>query len=562
MRSPQDLKRSLAVGLAAAVVLGVSLPATAQTTHLVIVQNLQFFPDTVTVEPGDSVRWIWQGGAHTVTSGAACVPDGRFDAPVDAANEEFIWPVPGDFMGVISYFSTPSCAAGMTGRIRVDHLDWPAVFDPLQLLTVNLQMDPTDWNTIRHDSTLLIQVPAMFWQDGDQPISVLVRRKPGLALPSEADPQKVSLKIDINDLVTGQKWHELTKLSLENGDDEGLVREGLAWQLQRNASVAAATGYDSGYASWVRLNVNGAYVGLYVNAEQRNKQALRNRGLFISGSTWLYKILGPNDVELTVGTPHSPTFMTLCYSPFFAGVIGGGGPALCPAPDADTLAVELPTHVNMQGMLTMGAVNAFVANSDATFSHERNSFYADFLGGTRMYFPWDLDSVFPGGPGLTFDIYTGGQGVSPYQTILLGNPTFRAQYSQIMNTLICSALSESSLISLVDSLEPVLTQALAEDPNNQISGTVADHFDAIRSGISQRVANVTGQIENFQPCVNACAPDINGDGVVNVLDLIDLLLCFGQPAIPDCQAEDVNGDGTTDVLDLIELLVVFAQTCP
>lgn len=158
--------------------------------------------------------------------GAACVADGLFDAPVHAGNPEFIWPVPGDFMGVISYFSTPDCAVGMTGRIRVDHLDWPAVFDPLQLLTVNLQMDPLDWNTIRHDSTLLIEVPAMFWQDGDQPIPVLVRRKSGLAMPSEADPQKVSLKIDINDLVSGQKWHELTKLSLENGDDEGLVREG------------------------------------------------------------------------------------------------------------------------------------------------------------------------------------------------------------------------------------------------------------------------------------------------------------------------------------------------
>lgn len=562
MRSPQELRPSLTVGLTAIVLLALSLPAMAQTTHLVVVLDSLFVPDTVTVEPGDSVRWIWQSGVHTVTSGAACVPDGLFDAPVDAANPEFIWPVPGDYMGVISYFSTPSCAGGMTGRIRVDHLDWPAVFDPLQLLTVNLQMNPTDWNTIRNDSTLLIQVPALLWQDGDQPISVLVRRKSGDGLPSEADPQKVSLKIDINDLVTGQKWHELTKLSLENGDDQDVVREGMAWQLHQAASVAALTGYDSGYAAWVRLNVNGAYVGLYVNTEHRNKQALRNRGLFISGSTWLYKILGPNDVELTVGIPHSPTFGALCYLPFFASATGGGGPALCPTPNAATLAVELPTYVNMQGMLTMGAVNAFVANLDAMFTHERQSFYADFLGGTtRMYLPWDLDSVFRGGPGLTSDIYTGGPG-SPYQTIILGNATFRAQYSQIMNDLICSPLSESSLIFLVDSLEPVLTQALAEDPNNQIKGTVADYFDGLRSWISQRVANVTGQIENFQPCANACAPDINGDGTVNVLDLIELLLCFGEPAIPGCQAADVNGDGTVEVLDLIDLLLVFGQTCP
>lgn len=300
-----------------------------------------------------------------------------------------------------------------------------------------------------------------------------------------------------------------------------------------------------------------------MNAEHRNKQALRNRGLFISGSTWLYKIRGPNTVELTVGIPHSPTFQALCYLPFFRSAIGGGGPALCPTPDAATLAVELPTYINMQGMLTMGAVNAFAANSDATFSHQRNSFYADFLGGTtRMYFPWDLDSVFPGGPGLAFDIYTGGQGVSPYQTILLGNATFRAQYSQIMNDLICSALSEASINGFVDAVEPVLTQALTDDPNSQITGTVADHFDGIRNGISRRVTNVAGQIEGWQPCISLCPADITGDGVINVLDLIDLLTCFGQSAFPGCVAEDVNGDGTVNVLDLVDLLLVFGNACP
>ncbi len=59
-----------------------------------------------------------------------------------------------------------------------------------------------------------------------------------------------------------------------------------------------------------------------------------------------------------------------------------------------------------------------------------------------------------------------------------------------------------------------------------------------------------------------CPTDTNGDGVTNVLDLISLLLCFGQPALPGCEAEDTNGDGTVNVLDLIQLLLQFAQACP
>ncbi len=66
----------------------------------------------------------------------------------------------------------------------------------------------------------------------------------------------------------------------------------------------------------------------------------------------------------------------------------------------------------------------------------------------------------------------------------------------------------------------------------------------------------------FSPVIPPCPEDVNGDGVTNVLDLIDLLLCFGQPAVPGCVAEDLNNDGTVNVLDLIDLLLEFGQACP
>ena len=60
----------------------------------------------------------------------------------------------------------------------------------------------------------------------------------------------------------------------------------------------------------------------------------------------------------------------------------------------------------------------------------------------------------------------------------------------------------------------------------------------------------------------SCRSDINGDGVIDLMDLSDLLDCFGQPAMPGCESQDVNNDGTVDVLDLIELLLVFGAACP
>ncbi len=60
-----------------------------------------------------------------------------------------------------------------------------------------------------------------------------------------------------------------------------------------------------------------------------------------------------------------------------------------------------------------------------------------------------------------------------------------------------------------------------------------------------------------------CEGDVNGDNAVNVLDLIDLLLCFGQPDDPPCETgQDINCDTAVNVLDLIDLLLEFGQPCP
>ena len=52
--------------------------------------------------------------------------------------------------------------------------------------------------------------------------------------------------------------------------------------------------------------------------------------------------------------------------------------------------------------------------------------------------------------------------------------------------------------------------------------------------------------------------DLNGDGTVNVSDLLMLLAAYGQDA-----SGDTNGDGATDVSDLLALLAAYgaAQNC-
>src|SRR5688500_16111357 len=380
-----------------------------------------------------------------------------------------------------------------------DPPDWVAVFDPLQLLTLNLSLAPADWDTIRRDTTFEIEVPAQFWADGETPILVSVRRKSSRALPSESNPVKVGLKVDINEFVSGQKWHGLAKVSLENGVDSGVLSEGLAWNFHRMASGPEGYGYLSGLASWVRVVVNGEHIGVLLNAEQRDKQMLKNREVWVdkvagADKTWLYDQHDMSTIDVEEGAPHSPTYTRLCYSPFSNLSRKNGG---CTRPGDATLATELNALINMQGMPAECAVDVITVNDDSLCRHGHNFQYADWaadVGRTRMYFPWDLDQVF----GKTSaNVYANGGGRKPsinaYQDVILRHPTIRAQYNGILTALLEGPLSEASVHAFLDALEPVLANALDTDPYPTVFGAAAK-FDQLRSWVSERIPIIRAQV--------------------------------------------------------------------
>lgn len=387
---------------------------------------------------------------------------------------------------------------------------WPAVYDNRTMLNLNLDMSDTDWEIVKNDDTLNIEVPAMFWSDGEEPILISVRRKSGDALGN-----KVSLKLDINEYVS-QKWNGIKKLSLENGDDVDVVAEGFAWHLNRVAAIASNSGYNPGLAAWVTLYVNGQYLGVYLNVEQPDKTFLKNRGLYTKNETWLYKA---GDVgasyNLKVGDLDSPTATELCYAPFGAessgdtvkgkGKKGGGGSTSCVAQDSDSAMVtELNQLIDMEALLTLGAVSAFTMGPDDLFSKGKNFYYIDFLGGDkRLYTQWDLDTVFvsKNPDGSIYGTEKRKRGTTElsqtaYQEVILNNPTFRAQYDRILGYLLNGPLQIDTQIAFLNDLEVLLTSALEADPNNNISGSVRERFNSLREWASGRVISINEQLGN------------------------------------------------------------------
>ncbi len=104
---------------------------------------------------------------------------------------------------------------------------------------------------------------------------------------------------------------------------------------------------------------------------------------------------------------------------------------------------------------------------------------------------------------------------------------------------------------------------IGSNPNGQLG---LSYIQAADCGVPDPTPTSSIGVPNIHIVMNVhgtCSVDVNGDGSVNVLDLIELLLCFGQPASPPCDTgQDVNGDGNIDVLDLIDLLLLFGTACP
>jgi spore coat protein CotH len=439
--------------------------------------------------------------------------------------------------------------------------DWPNVFDPTELMTLNIQMDPNDWNIVVADETYDIELPAWFWSDGeeDQKIWVSVRRKSGDPIDAN-DHTKVSFKIDINEYNiddpcdpcypgppgTVEMWHGLKKLSLENGDDNNVLREGIACHMHQMASCAEGYGYDPWHASWVKLYVNGVYYGVYVTAEHLDKTFMINRGLYIWHETWLYQFRDDHEFTLEVGddlNPKSPAVDELCYFPFAHGyetspLYPEGG--ICSQPGDEALVTQLNELINMKGMLAMGAVNAFVSNPDSLFTHARNSHFLDFNLDNpsetrkRMYFPWDLDASMKN---VTSNIYERNGGPTEYQQLILGNTTFRAQHDQIMIDLLTGPLCEANIHTFIDMAETLLTDAVAADAGNQLDtpGTagVAEEFDSIRTWFSDRIDNVFSQL--------GYTPDIDDDSIKDAND--------NCPYTDNTNQADSDGDGIGDACD-------------
>lgn len=94
-----------------------------------------FTPGTVSIQPGDTVNWVWfsVGFNHSVTSGSNGHPDGFFDSGIhkDPFTFSFTFPNAGTF----PYYCIPHLSMGMVGTVFVAETTPPPTPTPCPSIT-------------------------------------------------------------------------------------------------------------------------------------------------------------------------------------------------------------------------------------------------------------------------------------------------------------------------------------------------------------------------------------------------------------------------------------------
>jgi hypothetical protein len=379
--------------------------------------------------------------------------------------------------------------------------------DPFQILDFYIDINPTDWNTILHDTTFSRKREAWLRCGDELPLHVAVRRKPTFALPDETNPVKVSLKIDVDEFVLDQEWNSHRKISLENGaGGQGeLLREGIAWLLMARAGMITSG------AAWVRLHVNDEPVGIYTRVEQIDKAFLR-RHLSASPTEpgdegFLYDEEGQRTREGEV----DPYAAALCYEPFDTA---------CPLPAGGYASVH--EDLDVVQLLTLGAVNAFLLNPEGLLARLDNQWWYNSPL-PRRYFAWDLDRVMNPLSDRAADPHTYERHATSWQPSLLGENTcsltrsrscagdgdcpagetcqirLRGLFDTILVRLLGDPFHRDALDRLLDGLAPAIGPAMDGDPLNNFGGSFASELESIRLWLRERVALLQPQLPPANP---------------------------------------------------------------
>jgi spore coat protein H len=317
---------------------------------------------------------------------------------------------------------------------------------------------------------------------------------------SRAGSGKISLKVDLNKHVKGQKLAGLTTLNFQNNiTDAGWMNEVLAYRLYRDAgALAPRTAYARVY-----LDVEGEretrYLGLYSISENVDENFFEERfgtkkGAILKPSTQdLFTDWGPD--WAAYNQSYDPkTDLTAAQQQRIIAL----GRLVSSAPDAE-FAASIGDYVDLDDFARYFAVLVWLANHDSLLQNGQNFYTYLHPDTNRMHFiAWDQDFSFGNtrnNGGLS--IYRAWSGNNRFLARLYNVEAFRAKYIARMTEFSERLFVPDRFAQQVSDIGPVIRPAVALEGAEWLDGL--DRIIAGSAGIvpyvTSRAAFVKAELE-------------------------------------------------------------------
>lgn len=372
-----------------------------------------------------------------------------------------------------------------------------AVFEPGHMLEVAVDMDPKDWDSLRHQyrevSKLLgkgcmdgpkkspyTQFRAKVTVDGKLLEDSAVRKKGFLGSASISKP---SLKLSFDEFVPGREYKGLTGMTLNNSNqDLSVIKTCLAFKIFRDAGLPASR------CNLARLTVNGKFLGLYAHVEPVGKRLLRRHFPDASGNLYEGQLSDfRRGWTATYEKKENEDDADRRDLDAVSDALLAGD---------EELDAELGKVLDIDAFMTYWAMESLLAAWDGYAGNTNNHFvYHEPKSGKMYFLPWSPDMSFDAVDPLSAPDRP--QSVSAKGAIarrLYATPRLRARYAAKMTELLNKSWKEDAILAEINRMEAMIAPHLGESAAAAKMATAA-----IRAFVSGRRAVLEAELKPTPP---------------------------------------------------------------
>ncbi|MYC37612.1 MAG: hypothetical protein F4X66_11995 [Chloroflexi bacterium] len=380
-----------------------------------------------------------------------------------------------------------------------------AYFAMERVLEVSIEIDPEDWDTLRHQTRTFEDLMAEIEKyqlsrpfasiydwfsatvtiDGETHTEVGVRKKGFLGSQSDTKP---SLKLRYDKYVDGQSLGGvMERMTLNNSvQDPSMVNTCLAYQ------VFAAAGNPAPRCNFATVTVNGKELGLYVHLEELKKPFLARH--FDSAEGNLYEGTISDFTPEYRGTMEKKTNEDEDDWSDLDAVMS----ALLDPSDAGLEA--LGELVDLDRFLSFWATESLVGHWDGYAGDRNNYHFYREPDGKFVFLPWGVDDTFhlKDDPNPFDNISEPPPSVLALSAIpnrLYNIPEWRAKYAERLKDILETVWDEDELLASVDAMAAIVQQHALPDAR----ATAAEDTERVRKFILKRKGEILADITPEPP---------------------------------------------------------------